>query len=204
MRTTFYVNRGPGAFVLVTLGFVILLAPVIAIVFLPGDDLPKEFSWYALFPILIFGFFTYVLVMSSLKLFTRFTITKNGISIWQPPFHRKVVDKEDIKSLDLLTAEETTQLISKSLKEQDRLAESSDVVGYIRELKTRSPAFKYFTIAPQAKVATVGPKERITFIRVKKTTASILLTLKDGKVFYLTPKDPEGLKGAFDKLVGVP
>ena len=67
-------------------------------------------------------------------------------------------------------------------------------------IRKRSPAFRYFTITPTAQVATTGPKETITSLKVKSTGGSITLTLNNGEVFFLTPHGPEKFAKIFSEF----
>ena len=152
------------------------------------------------FPIAIFGFFVYVMISSSLKMFTTFTISDKGISVYTPPFHTRMFNKDQIREIKLLSAEETRKIIEASILEQNSFSESADIVGYLQMIRKRSPAFRYFTITPTARVTTAGQKETITSLNVKSTGGSITLTMKDDAVYFLTPANPEKFETTFRQM----
>ena len=199
MKQTFKANRPPKAFIPIIIGFAILLSPVIPLLFSPPAENEFQFGWLALIPIAIFGFMTYVLIASSLKMFVSYTIFDDGITIYKPPFHKRTIMRWDIESVIYATPEETRQQIEDIMMEQNSYGESADLVGFIQMLKRKSPAFRYYTIVPQATVTTVGPKETITSLEVKPTDGSIILKLKSEEVFFLTPQQPIEFKEAFEQ-----
>ena len=185
-------------FVMLGIGFTILLAPVVVyILTLPNN---VELAWPVLFPVAIFSFFAYVLISSSLKMFTTYSITGKGIGLYIPPFHKRNFTIEQIKEVNRISPDETRKIIEASIIEQNSFSESGDLIGYIQMLRKRSPAFRYFTIAPTAKVTTSGPKETITSLDIKSKEGCILLTLKNEEKYFLTPDDPGHFEVAFHQM----
>ncbi len=203
MKKIFYTSRGPKVFLMLLIGYLIIFSPVIAYTIDPsGINIDFEGNWYfALFPLSIFLFFLYVITASVFKMFIKFTISSNGISIYKPPFHNKLFKKENIQSLLYLNEEETRELIRNSIKEQESFKDSADIVGYFQMIKKKSPLYKYYTNTATAEVSAAGPKETITSLKVKSGGECIILNLKNGETFYLTPANPKEFKNYFDKVL---
>lgn len=199
---TFYTSSGPRLILMLLVGYLIIFAPVIAMIIDPsGANIDFSGNWYfALFPILIFLFFLYVITASVLKMFIKFTISPKGISIYKPLFHSKHVRMEEIDELSYLNEKETSHLIRDSILEQESFKDSMDIFGYFNMIKKKSPAYKYFTNAASAEVTAVGPKERLTSLKVKSGGEIIFLKLKNGDYYYLTPAKPLEFKMYADQM----
>ncbi|XOV94939.1 MAG: hypothetical protein ACFHWX_09560 [Bacteroidota bacterium] len=176
-------NKSPG----VVIGTIILLACYVPFIF---GMVPL--AWEALVPGLFILFFTFVLVASAFKLMIRYDVIPDGIRIYKPPFHKKLIPYKDIKKLVLHNDEEARQLMEKLMLEQNSFSESMDIVGYISYIKKNTPAYKYFTYAPTVRVTTAGAKEQITSVKVLSKAQFITLILNDESFIFLSPKDPVG------------
>ena len=176
-------SRSPG----VVIGFIIYFVCLIPLLFLDVD-----FSWQLLVPGLFLLFFGYVLTASAFKLFTTYYISNKGLRIYKPPFYSISIPYSEIRQLVLVSDKEAEKLIEKFMIEQNEYAESADLVGYLSYLRKNTPAYKYFTFVPTLQVNTTGARDLITSAKVKSTTKYIILTLVNGKILFLSPKDPEG------------
>lgn len=200
MSKSFYTERGPLVFFMLFIGYLIVLSPVIAYLIDPtGLTIDFSGNWYfALIPIAIFTFFLYVLTASFFKMFIRFTINKKGITIYKPPIHQRHFSLSEIKHLKLLNEEETSELVRNSIEEQEQFKETYDIIGYIKMIIEKAPAYRYYTHTATAKVTTSGPKEQIQNLNVNAGGKCLILELRNGEMFYLTPAEPGAFKAFFD------
>jgi len=189
---TFRARRTRTAWIGIGAGCAILLAPVVAILLDPPDAGFWKPHWTMIFPVVLFGFFVYVIFASTCKMFTSYRIHPDGILIRVPPFHSRLFRREDIRQVQLLSASETHEIIAKSLEEQNRFSGTSDIVGYLRMIRNRAPEYRYFTIAPRVTLRGGERQETIMSVRADTQGGSILLWMKSGKLYYLTPEDAGG------------
>ncbi len=190
MKTTFYAYKNRSTYIGLSAGFIILFVSTLLPLILsePGDI---EISWILVFPIIFVGFFYYVMISSLLKMFIIYKIHTSSLTITKPPFHRRVIWKKEIESIEYLDEETTRKMLDESIMAQNQYGQDSDIIGYIQLLKRESPYYTYYTLIPTAKVIAVGPKERITSLNVKAGTGMIQIKLNSGEMFYLTPETPQ-------------
>jgi hypothetical protein len=192
----FRARRSRAAWIGLIAGVAILLAPVIAILVDPPEAGFWTPHWILIFPAAIFGFFVYVLIASACKMFTAYRVLPEGIRIRVPPFHDRLFHRQDILQVQLLSDKETHELITQSLEEQNRFSGSADIAGYLRMIRKKAPEFRYFTIAPMVTLKGSGRREAITSVSAPTTGGSVLLRLRSGKRYYLTPENAVGFRQA--------
>lgn len=184
-------NKSPG----VVIGFIIYFICVIPFFFMPLD-----ITWELFIPGLFLLFFGYVLTASAFKLFTTYYLSPNGLRIYKPPFYSIKIPYSEIRQLTLVSDKEAEQVIEQFMMEQNELAQSADLIGFISYLRKNTPAYKYFTFAPTLKVTAVGPKDLITSVKVTSTTKYLILKLTKEKILFLSPRDPIGFMQKYNEL----
>lgn len=187
MNKIFYTRTNQSAFIGISVGYLILFTSIgLPLLLTPVGDI--EGQWGLLFPAILVLFFFYVLTASLFKSFLSFQVTKEGIHIRRPPFFHKLIPAREIKNITVLNVEESNKLFRDSMMEQEGYKDSADIVGFIRMLKNKSPAYRYLSVTPSVSATTVGAKDKITSLKMLSQERMILLELTDNQFYYLSPK----------------
>ena len=200
MGFSFYAYREKMTFVMLTVGYLILLSPLIPFAFFP-EERHKFSEWNLLFPGVIFYFFMYVLTASLLKLFMRYDVKTNGIHIYRPPFHRFIISKDDLENVEYINSEDTSKVIGKSIEEQENFAENKDIIGFLKYIKEKSPLFRYFSIASSVKVNSTGHSNQYSNLKVYHEGGILRVKLKNGEEYFLSPRKPKKMHETIQKML---
>jgi len=200
MRQRFLAVRSKAAFIGIGGGYLILIISIVAPLTFPDGETPG-LGWGLFIPFLFVLFFLYVLTASLFKMFLIYTVSNEGITIYSPPFHSRLLPFGQILSVTLLDENESRKLIEASILEQNSYGESADLAGYVRMLRKRSPLFRYFTIAPSARVSTTGAGENITSLKVHSTGQIVVIKMKDYREYYLTPERADAFKLTVERML---
>lgn len=188
---------------MIFIGFCILLMPFYFIFFIENQEIKfnKELFFSPIsFPILLTLFFSYVLIASSFKMFITYSLTKEGLIIFKPPFHKVLFCYRDIENIVLLSEEECKNLIESSVINQNKFLIENDLLGYIKMIRKQAPYYKYFTLAPVLNIQTVGNKEIIRNANSLNNSCIIKIHLKSNNFFFISPENPILFYEEFKKL----
>lgn len=195
-QITFKALKSKGALFGISVGFLIILSPIIAIYLTEGID-GFSWGWAILFPGGLFAFFTYVLIASLFKMFITYSINNDGLTIYKPPFHKKQFSWDEIEAVELLTGEETKKQMEDLILEQNSYGDNEDILGYIKMIRNKAPYYKYYTQSPSGKSIHKGEKDTLVSLKVNDMEGIILLQLKNGRTHYLSPENPKQFLSVF-------
>lgn len=175
---------------------ILLLCIGVPLIFTPTEEI--SWSWFGLIPLAIFGFFVYVILSASLKLLITYQVSEHGILISKPLFHRRFIPIDTIEDVILMNEEGTQKLMENEVFYQQWLKDSGDLHGLFQKIKKESPYYLYLTITPRGTSAGEGQAETVTSVNI--SAQMVLLILKNGEKFFLSPQN---IKTFYDLVVKI-
>lgn len=152
-----------------------------------------------LVPVLILLFFFIILTLSFFKFFITYTVTNHGLILIKPPFHKRIIKPRDILQVEILTEQQTLDILAHSVSQSNDSIESGNISGFLDVLKKDYSRYRYFTIVPKPIVT--QNDEIIQPEDVETSNRAVILVLKPKKVLYLSPKRPVDFKKAVQTLI---
>ncbi|MCB0396706.1 MAG: hypothetical protein KDD36_08640 [Flavobacteriales bacterium] len=196
---TYHTRKAKPTVIGITMGFLILLVSTVLPLVLPSEE-PLKWHWSMGFAIIFVGFFYVVMISSLLRLFTRFEISNRGILI-RPMLRPSVqLSAHDIASVELVTAEDYERLTADMMNEEERIAKSADLIGYVQLIKRKSPEYKYLSVTPVVATISSGNREAIHTKKVRVHHDICMITLKDGNRLFISPKNERDFVDTARKL----
>lgn len=178
------------------------MALLLVCIVLPALLTPTEeirFSWFGLIPAAIFLFFIYVILASFLKLFITFNVSDEGIMISKPLFHRRFIPAGEIKEIIMLDEEKTRAFMENEVMYQQGIKDSGEVSNLFQKIKKESPYYKYLTITPGGTSAGTNQAETVTSVNMDGEM--VLLLLKNGEKFFLSPREIGTFYNLISKII---